>query len=99
MIMLAWFAKKSDRLAANLIPDAGQLSLFQSYKGALFVAASALVMFLLLRYALRVPRRAGAAMQLSAAAGANLAVVTQLVLLVLVVALPLCSLLAWIHLS
>ena len=89
----------SDQVAEALIPDTGQLTLFQSYKGWLFVIATALLMYVLLRRAGAAGSGAAAASGLPSAAplffDIRATVVTQLVLLVLAVALPLCALLGW----
>ena len=93
----AWITV-SDRIATALIPEGVQLSVFQTYKGWLFVAGSALLIYLLLRRAERRAARLDAAFNPAPAAGPSppgIPLVGQLVLLVLGVAAPLCGLLGW----
>ncbi|MDB5805962.1 MAG: sensor histidine kinase [Betaproteobacteria bacterium] len=86
----------SDRVAELLIPETAQASIFQSSKGCLFVGLSALAIYQLLR---RTERQERVAQPQSASvpgqAAPGIPVVSQLVLLVLAVSVPLCALLGW----
>ena len=90
---IAWITL-SDRVVEVLIPDNAQLSLFQTYKGWLFVLATALLIYVLLRRAGRGARSGSTGDDLEGAAPPGIPIVGQLVLLVLAVGTPLCALLA-----
>ena len=91
---VAWITL-SDRVAEALIPESARLSLFQTYKGWVFVFGSALLIYFLLRGVERSRAAARALQGAGAPASPGFPMLMQLVLLVLAVAAPLCGLLAW----